>query len=162
MSRPSRPPIGLTLTRATKMVSRAFDQTLADAGGSLPVWLILMSLKTRAHANQRELAATVGIQGATLTHHLNVMEADGLITRARDPENRRMHIVRLTDSGEAMFLRLAQAAKEYDARLRAGLSDQEVAQLEALLQRLEHNVMPHEDGGHPAAIAADPGGPTAH
>ena len=29
----------------------------------------------------------VGIEGATLTHHLGAKEADGLLTRRRDPAN---------------------------------------------------------------------------
>ena len=59
-------PIGLTLARTAKTVGRAFDDALAAAGGSTPIWLILISLKTRPTSNQRELARAVGIQGATL------------------------------------------------------------------------------------------------
>jgi MarR family transcriptional regulator for hemolysin len=138
--RPVRPPIGLLLARTAKTVSRAFDDTLAAAGGSLPIWLILLSLKTRELANQRELAEAVGIQGATLTHHLNAMEAAGLITRQRDPGNRRVHQVRLTDRGESLFHRLAAAARTHDERLRAGLGEGEIATLEGLLGRLQGNV----------------------
>lgn len=140
MVRPSRPPIGLTLARTAKTVSRAFDDALAAAGGSTPVWLILISLKTRQLGNQRELADAVGIQGATLTHHLNAMEADGLITRERDPDNRRVHRVRLTERGEELFGRLAGAAWAHDERLRAGLSAADTATLERLLDRLARNV----------------------
>jgi MarR family transcriptional regulator for hemolysin len=140
MSRPSRTPIGLTLARTTKAVSRAFDDRLAAADGSQPTWLILLSLKTRKLANQRELAAAVGIQGATLTHHLNAMETDGLIARQRDPANRRIHQVRLTDLGERAFIRLAGAAQAHDQRLREGLSEDEIGTLESLLNRLLDNV----------------------
>lgn len=139
-------PIGLTLSRTAKTVSRAFDDTMTAAGGSAPIWLILISLKTRQNANQRELAQAVGIQGATLTHHLNAMEADGLITRRRDPANRRVHQVALTDDGETLFHRLAAAAREHDERLRAGLGEEEIATLEKLLGRLLDNV-----GGDPTA-----------
>ena len=45
MSRPARLPIGLHLAQVAKVVSRAFDDALAGAGGSLPVWLVLISLK---------------------------------------------------------------------------------------------------------------------
>ncbi|MGH3264275.1 MAG: MarR family transcriptional regulator, partial [Trebonia sp.] len=89
MPAPATPPIGLHLARTAKAVSRAFDDALAAAGGSLPSWLILISVKTRALGNQSELADAVGIRGATLTHHLNAMEADGLVRRRRDPANRR-------------------------------------------------------------------------
>ena len=94
--RPAQLPVGLQLTQAARGIGRAFDQSLADAGGSLPVWLVLLSMKTRAVASQRELAEAVGVREATLTHHLNAMEAAGLITRRRDPANRRVHIVELT------------------------------------------------------------------
>ena len=40
----------------------------------MPAWLILLSLKAGRPETQRELAAAVGIQGATLTHHLDAME----------------------------------------------------------------------------------------
>ena len=144
MTKPAGRPIGLTLARTAKIVSRAFDDALAAAGGSTPVWLILISLKTQPTNNQRELARAVGIQGATLTHHLNAMEADGLITRRRDPANRRVHQVRLTERGETLFHRLATAARAHDARLRTGLGEEELATLEHLLDRLLANVAPDE------------------
>lgn len=142
MPRPTRLPLGIRLAATAKAVSRAFDETLTAAGGSLPVWLILISLKTRSVANQRELAEAVGIQEATLTHHLNAMEAEELVTRQRDPTNRRIHQVQLTAAGEALFLRLATAARAHDERLRAGLRSDEIDLLEGLLDRLRQNVTP--------------------
>jgi MarR family transcriptional regulator for hemolysin len=138
--RPARPPIGLHLARTARSVSRAFDDALAQAGGSVPVWLVLISLKSQQVRNQRELAEAVGIREATLTHHLNSMDERGLITRRRDPANRRVHLVELTEAGEAAFQRLRGAATAFDQRLRAGLSGDEVSQLEALLGRLAANV----------------------
>jgi MarR family transcriptional regulator for hemolysin len=140
MPRPAHPPLGLHLTRVARTVSRAFDDTLAEAGGSLPVWLVLISLKSRPLASQRELAEVVGIKGATLTHHLDTMESAGLVTRRRDPANRRLHLVELTPAGDALFLRLRDAATAFDRRLHAGLSEGDVGQLEALLTRLRDNV----------------------
>ncbi len=137
---PTTTPIGVVLARTAKTAGRAFDQALATAGGSQPVWQILISLKTRTVANQRELADAVGIQGATLTHHLNGMETAGLVTRRRDPENRRVHLVELTEDGEQLFHRLATAAIAHDQRMRKGLTDTEITQLTDLLHRLAANV----------------------
>lgn len=138
--RPAREPLGLHLTKVSRTVSRAFDAALAAAGGSLPVWLVMISLKSGQHASQRKLAETVGVQGATLTHHLNAMESAGLVTRHRDPVNRRLHVVRLTPAGDALFLRLRDTAMAFDQRLRAGLSESETSQLETLLSRLHDNM----------------------
>ncbi|GAB2511845.1 MarR family winged helix-turn-helix transcriptional regulator [Nocardia heshunensis] len=142
MPRPTGTPVGLALARTAKTVGRAFDSTLAAAGGSMPVWLILLTLKTQNLGNQRELAKAVGIEGATLTHHLNAMESDGLVIRRRDPANRRVHQVELTDSGDALFRRLARAATAHDQRLRAGFSDDEIDVLTDLLDRMQHNMNP--------------------
>jgi MarR family transcriptional regulator for hemolysin len=139
MPAPPRP-VGPALTRTAKAVNRAFDAALAEAGGSLPVWLVLESLTTRQLGTQRELAEAVGVQGATLTHHLNGMEADGLLTRRRDPANRRVHLVELTPAGEELFHRLREAAVRYDERLRRGFGDDELEALTGLLDRLHDNV----------------------
>jgi MarR family transcriptional regulator for hemolysin len=136
---PPETPIGLHLARVARTVGREFERTLAAAGGSPPTWTVLVSLKSGPARNQRELAEAAGIQGATLTHHLNGMEAAGLITRRRDPANRRVHVVELTGDGEREFLRLAVAASAFDERLRAGLSPAELEEVRRLLARLAGN-----------------------
>jgi MarR family transcriptional regulator, transcriptional regulator for hemolysin len=130
----------LRLSQVARVVSRAFDDALAQAGGSLPVWLVLLNLKIRPEASQRELAEALGVREATLTHHLNAMEGDGLLGRRRDPANRRVHIVELTDTGEAAFHRLRDAAIRFDAQLRHGFSDTDVDRLGRLMDRLAANV----------------------
>jgi MarR family transcriptional regulator for hemolysin len=136
---PASQPLGLHLARAAREITRAFDDALAGAGGSEPVWLVLISLKTRQLASQRELADAVGIREATLTHHLNAMDASGLITRRRDPENRRVHLVELTPAGEKAFFRMRKAAFAFNARLRAGFGEEELAEFERILDRLRGN-----------------------
>jgi MarR family transcriptional regulator, transcriptional regulator for hemolysin len=150
-----RTPIGLRLSQAARAVSRAFDEALDEAGGTLPVWLILLNLKVRRPANQRELAGAVGVREATLTHHLNAMDARGLVTRERDPVNRRIQVVRLTEAGEAAFLRLREVALAFDARLRAGLTDADLDRLDGLLGQLTANAGGAGDGSPPWAGLAE-------
>jgi MarR family transcriptional regulator for hemolysin len=140
MPQPFHVPIGLRLSQAARAVERAFDDALAGAGGTLPVWLILLNLKIRKPASQRELAEAVGVREATLTHHLNAMDERGLITRTRDAANRRVQVVALTDAGEAAFLRLRQAATAFDEKLRSGLADADLDHLDRLLGALAANV----------------------
>ena len=141
---PSEEPIGLFVTRTARTVSRAFEAGLADRGGSLASWLVLASLKGGLHQSQREVAEAVGVEGPTLTHHLNRMEAAGLITRTRDPRNRRVHRVELSPNGERAFFALLAVAQDFDRRLRAGFTDGELATLRRLLRRLVDNAAaPH-------------------
>jgi MarR family transcriptional regulator, transcriptional regulator for hemolysin len=110
------------------------------------VWLVLLNLKIRRPANQRELAEAVGVREATLTHHLNAMEAAGLITRRRDTANRRIHVVELTEVGEDAFLGLRRAAVAFDQRLRVGMTSDDLASFGSMLDRLARNVGTEEDG----------------
>ncbi|MFJ9176406.1 MarR family winged helix-turn-helix transcriptional regulator [Streptomyces sp. NPDC102360] len=142
MPQPASPPLGLQLSQAARTVSRAFEDALEEAEGSLPVWLILLNLKTGRPANQRQLAEAVGVRDATLTHHLNAMDKRGLITRRRDTANRRIHVVELTEAGEEAFKRMRKAATAFDRGLGAGLSDADRAELSRLLQHLARNVAP--------------------
>jgi MarR family transcriptional regulator for hemolysin len=61
-------------------------------------------------------------------------------------------LVELTDAGEAAFDRLRGAATDFDKRLRAGLSDEDIDLLAGLLGRLEANV---------TGTASLPGSPAA-
>lgn len=139
MPRPAQTPIGLHLTSTARFVGRAFDEALAAVGGSTPAWLVLISLKTRQLGNQRELADAVGIRGATLTHHLNAMEDDGLVVRRRDPANRRVQQVELTAEGETAFAAMRDAALAFDRRLRRGLSAEEAEVFTSVLDKLRAN-----------------------
>src|SRR3954468_4586905 len=140
MPAPEHEPLGLHLARTAKAASRAFDDALAAAGGSLPQWLILVELKARTHGTQRTIAHAVGVEGPTLTHHLNKMEAGGLVTRQRDPDNRRVHQVALTDAGEATFASLLARVGGCAQPLPGDLDGRDVARLHRLLGRLLANV----------------------
>ncbi len=138
---PSREqPIGRVVAHTAKTLSRAFADSLAEVGGSEPVWLILLSLKTRPARTQRRLAEHLGIREATMTHHLTAMERDGLIVRSRAPGNRRVQRVTLTPGGEAAFHRMRAAAVAFDERLRSGVDEEHLALVRDVLTRLTANL----------------------
>lgn len=138
----SGPPIGLAVTATAKALSRAFDDALAAVGGSTPIWLVLQAVMSTEVATQGELAAAVGVRQPTLTHHLDGLERAGLVTRTRDPGNRRVQRIAVTEAGEQMFLRLRRAAAAFEGRLHAGLDEEDVATLRRLLAQLEENAQP--------------------
>src|SRR3954468_5119247 len=93
---------------------------------------------------QRELQQTTGIDPSILVTLLNPLEADGLVTRERDPDDRRRHLVTLTRAGEKLLVSAARAQKETDDALFASLDDEQREQLRDVLLALR-------DG-----LAADP------
>jgi MarR family transcriptional regulator for hemolysin len=131
------PPIGVRLARAARTASQAFEQAMANAGGSVPVWQVLLLVRSRQWGTQSEMARALGITGATLTHHLNAMEAQGLVRRWRESGNRRIQLVELTEAGEAAFERLRHVAARHDERLRSRLTSEQLVTLAELLERIE-------------------------
>jgi MarR family transcriptional regulator, transcriptional regulator for hemolysin len=129
-------PIGLALSQTAKAVTRGFEDCLNHAGGALSTWLILQVLIAQNGELQAALAQKIGVQGSTLTHHLNGLETAGLITRTRLITDRRSHRVDITDQGRDVYQRLRQSAMTYDAMLNAALSASEAAIFRGLLARM--------------------------
>jgi MarR family transcriptional regulator for hemolysin len=110
---------------------------MAEAGGSASTWQVLVLVRAQKWGTQAEMAEEMGITGATLTHHLNMLENRGLVRRWRDPSNRRVQNAELTEAGIELFDRLRVVAQAHDRRLRSGLSEDDVARLGELLDKLE-------------------------
>jgi MarR family transcriptional regulator, transcriptional regulator for hemolysin len=138
--KPIRTPIGLQLANTSKAVSRAFNDRLAEAGSSVPVWLILSSLKSNERRTQLDLARAVGIEGPTLTRHLDRLEENGIVRRVRDGNDRRAVRVELTAEGERLFQTLRQAVIAFNRELTGGLTEPELERMRKTLARLEQNV----------------------
>ena len=133
-------PIGLHLTRTARVVSQAFERAMAEAGGSAAAWQVLLLVRSEKWGAQARMAEAMGITGATLTHHLNALERQGLVRRWREAGNRRVQRAALTPAGERLFERLREGAVRHDERLRSRLSDDETALLAELLDKLEAGV----------------------
>jgi MarR family transcriptional regulator, transcriptional regulator for hemolysin len=83
------------------------------------------------------------------------VEAAGLLSRRRDEANRRVHIVELTEAGEAAFLRLRTAALAFDRRLSTGIDEEQATELGRALDRLVANVGTGAPGAAPWAGLID-------
>src|SRR5919204_5262429 len=111
---PAQPPVGLRLARTARVVSQAFDRAMAQRGGSAWAWQVLLLVRTGRWGRQSEMAQALGLTAATLTHHLNALERRGLVRRWREPGNRRVQRVELTDAGSEQFERLRAVAMAHD------------------------------------------------
>jgi MarR family transcriptional regulator for hemolysin len=155
MPPPAQLPIGLRLTRTARVVTQAFERAMAAAGGTASTWQVLLLVRSKQWGQQSQMAEAMGVTGATLTHHLNALESQGLVRRWREAGNRRVQRVELTDAGVAMFDRLRAVAVRHDQRLRANLSDGEAALLGELLEKLQAGVATPEPA---SAVSESAGG----
>src|SRR3954466_2675127 len=121
-------PIGLQLARTARSVSHEFERAMAGAGGSASAWQVLLLVRSGESATQSHLAQAMGVTAATMTHHLNALQAPGLVRRWREESNKRVQQGELTEAGSALFDRLREVALKHDQRLRSRLGANEMAQ----------------------------------
>lgn len=132
--------VGRDVALLAKAIRVRFEADLAGAGASLPTWAVLSCAIGEEGLSQRQLAERMGIEGATLTRHLDRLEADGLIVRWRDPADRRVLRIFSTPEARELHAELATVAGRLEADLIAGLGPAEVAELRRLLAHLMTNL----------------------
>jgi MarR family transcriptional regulator for hemolysin len=142
--------LGRLLAMAGKVSRGHFDRSLASVGSSLNTYLVLRMALMCPEVSQRQLAAALGIEGPTLTHHLDRLEADGLIARVRKPDDRRVSYVELTAAGRAHLDRVESFAAVQDKEFRSMFTPEEEATLTALLTRIRDRFMEEADVHNPA------------
>jgi DNA-binding MarR family transcriptional regulator len=79
---------------------------------------------------------------------IDELEDRGLVSRERDPGDRRNYAISLTGEGRRLLTELARVARQHEHAITAGLDDDDRAQLLALLRRIaeEQDLRP---GVHP-------------
>jgi MarR family transcriptional regulator for hemolysin len=115
------------------------ERHLTQAGASFGTWTVLAVLESAGPMIQRVLAASLGIEGPTLTRHLDRLAELGLIRRNRDGADRRYALVELTPAGRMLCRELDTIARAANDELLSGFSEDETAQLKSMLQRLTRN-----------------------
>ena len=105
---------------------------------------------------QRELGETMGVVPSILVTLLNPLEADGFVSRERDPEDRRRHVVTLTAAGQRHFDSATRAQHEAEDALFAGLDDDQRQRLSSVLIALRDSLASgHEDACSPPETTED-------
>jgi MarR family transcriptional regulator for hemolysin len=124
--------VGRMLALAHKAVHEVIDERLAEHGGSLATWLVLHHAVVEPDLGQSQLAARLYIEAPTLVRHLDKLEADGLLERRRDPRDRRVVRVRVTDAGLHSEARMRETVDALNAELAALLGSENGAFVRAL------------------------------
>src|SRR5437016_5810517 len=112
-------PIGRLLATTGRHVRDTSDAALAPMGSSMATFLVLKMAQGWPGISQRRLAAIVGVEGPTLSHHLDRLEADGLVTRRRASDDRRVVSVEVTERGRRHFEGAVQIMARLEAEFRA-------------------------------------------
>jgi MarR family transcriptional regulator for hemolysin len=129
-------PLGQRLAYVAKLLRDRMDEELAQHGATVPMWLALLHIDRVPGLSQRDLAQAMGIEGNTLTHHLDRFEAEGLVERHRSTRDRRVMELHLTRQGTRKVTELTAVMEELDDRLRAAVAPKDRPALDRALASL--------------------------
>ena len=129
------PTAGMLLLKIGKAAERRFAEALKPSGLS-PRHLGVLFEVQACPTSQQALIDTIGVDPSKLVGLLNDLEADGLIVRKRDPEDRRRHIVEVSRAGSARLEDAKQIAAAVEEELLAGLDAGQRAELLGLLAQV--------------------------
>lgn len=135
-----REPLGRQLVFTAKALREGFERALEEAGGSLGVWVVLNALSDEGFISQKVLAGRAHVDGATITHHVDRVEALGLVRRQVDPEDRRVRRLELTPDGARLHRRLLAVALDFEAGALADLDEADLSALREILGKIRANV----------------------
>src|SRR3984885_1709144 len=95
----------------------------------------LTVLRDRGGSTQQALAATLAMDGTNIVGLLNKLEADNLIERRRSPEDRRRHLVEITDAGARQLAKAELALSAVEDEVLGALDHTQRESLYDLLQQ---------------------------
>ena len=133
-------PLTRQLVMTSKAIKAIFEDALAGEAATLATWVVLNGVERGRWSSQSGLARQLRIEGATVTRHLDRLERQGLISRSRDPDDRRQISVSLTPAGKLLHRRLRAVARRVDERVCEGLTERDRSDLERVLGRIRTNV----------------------
>src|SRR5476651_1571656 len=108
--------VGLSLAKLAAL------HHLSEAGESLPLG---------------QLAERLSCVKSNVTQLVDRLEADGLVNRTADPNDRRSRLAVLTDAGRKAYARGSQIQAESERELFGALTADETSTLQRLLAKLE-------------------------
>jgi len=124
---------------------RAADQALDDCGLSHATAMPLLTL-SRLGDNVRQgvIADQLGLEGPSLVRVVDLLLAEGLVTRAEDRADRRAKILSLTKAGRARVAEIEDILARLRAELLADVGDEELDAMVGVLKRLEEKLLARE------------------
>lgn len=125
--------------RVHRRLRYRLDARLEPYGITSAQWGLLARLGEEDGLSQATLQHHMAIEGATCTQLLQRLEREGWIIRTCDRADRRRQRVWLTDRGRELLPRVAAVVEQHRHDVQRGLTDDELATLGRLLQRLEEN-----------------------
>jgi DNA-binding MarR family transcriptional regulator len=127
---------GYNIRRAYIVVQSLFEKQMEKHDLRQAEFSVLSVVKCNPGISQKALADSLAVAPPNLATLLDRLEARDLLTRRRDPDDKRVQRIELTTQGARLYSRALKAAAEADDAAVDRLTAVEREQLKALLRKI--------------------------
>jgi len=133
--------LAMLVGQAARQWRRAVNRRLQPFGLSEATWRPLLHLaRAPAPMRQKELAASLGLDGSSVVRLLDALQAAGFIERREEEADRRARAILLTPAGRALVAQVEDISRAVSSDGLAGLSGAEVETARRVLDRICRNL----------------------
>jgi MarR family transcriptional regulator, transcriptional regulator for hemolysin len=134
------------IARAGRQWRRAVDRRLQPFGLTEATWLPLIYLaRAPAPVRQKDLAASLVLDGSSVVRLLDALEAAGLIERREESTDRRTKIITVTNRGLSIIDQVEAVSRDVRNATLVGLSQDEIEIATRVLDLVCRNLAKQQD-----------------
>ena len=126
--------LSVTSNLVSDSIARAYESLF---GLTIPEWRLIAVIAETGGITQQAIGAKTLMDKVTVSRAAIALVGRGLLARRDNPEDRRSHLLELTDAGRDLYAAVAPKALDLESRIFAAFDPQEVAQFVAMLRRIE-------------------------
>src|SRR5438874_9168964 len=123
----------LLMIKLGRITMHRFTEALEPFGIRPRHVAALIELRDHGQLTQQSLCGQLHLDPTNLVAILNELERRGFATRRRDPEDRRRHLVEVSNKGIALIEKVSEVMDGVEEELLEGLDPPEREQVEGLL-----------------------------
>lgn len=137
---------GSLIARTGRQWRRAVDRRLQPFGLTEATWLPLIYLaRTPAPVRQKDLAASLVLDGSSVVRLLDALEAAGLIERREESADRRAKTITVTERGLSIIDQVESVSRDVRNATLVGLSPDEIEIATRVLDLVCQNLAKQQD-----------------
>ncbi|MDW6020674.1 MarR family transcriptional regulator [Mesorhizobium sp. BAC0120] len=134
----NRETLGQLVANVARLWRRSANDRLDRCGISHAVAMPLLALwQLGGEARQGAVADQAGLEGPSVVRLIDLLIAEGLVTRREDPSDRRAKILSLTKEGAARMKSINAVLAELRHELVTGISDAELETAASVLEQVQ-------------------------
>jgi MarR family transcriptional regulator for hemolysin len=142
--------VGFLLREASRRYVQRFEVRASELSLNLPQCKALVRLEKNEGVSQARLAELAEVDAMTMVRILDRMEADGLLERRPDPEDRRARCLYLTAKAKPLLAQIWRLSDTTREEVFAGIGKSERDVFMSVLERVHDNLSRLEDkSSHP-------------